>query len=413
MLNQLELIRETERFSAPNYQPLPVVLTRGQDVWLWDVAGRRYLDCLSGYSAVSQGHGHPRIVAALVEQAGRLTMTSRAFHNDRMGGFLAKLCRLAGMEMALPMNTGAEAVETAIKTMRKWGHVVKGVADGRQQIIAARGNFHGRTTTVISFSSEPAYRVGFGPLTPGFRLVDYGDAQAIEAAITPDTVGVLIEPIQGEAGIVLPPAGYLAEVQAICRRHGILFALDEIQTGLGRTGRMFAFEHEEVRPDLLILGKALGGGVYPVSAVLASRAILGVFRPGDHGSTFGGNPLAAAVGEAALDVLVEEELPRRSAERGAQLLALLRQIRSEHVAEIRGRGLFIGIELKREAGHARLWCERLIERGILTKDTHEQVIRLAPPLTIAPAEIDWLGGELKALLEAPAAAPRRPEAVAA
>jgi ornithine--oxo-acid transaminase len=388
-----------ERYGARNYQPLPVVLERGEGVWVWDSEGRRYLDCLSGYSAVSQGHRHPRIVKALIEQAGRLTLTSRAFHNDRLGSFLAKLCRLAGMELALPMNTGAEAVETAIKAMRKWGYMVKGVPEGMAEIIVADENFHGRTTTIVGFSSEAQYREGFGPFTPGFRSVPYGDIAALEAAIGPNTVGVLLEPIQGEAGVRVPPEGYLAAVRALCRRNDVLLTWDEVQTGLGRTGTLFCFQHErEAEPDLMLLGKALGGGVYPVSAVIGSREVLGLFRPGDHGSTFGGNPLAAAIGEASLDVIVDEDLARRSRALGAELMGLLGTIASPAVKEIRGRGLFIGIELDETAGPARPYCERLLERGILTKDTHRQVIRLAPPLVIERAEIEFLAEELRTVL---------------
>jgi ornithine--oxo-acid transaminase len=385
-----------ERYGARNYEPLPVVLERGEGVWVWDGDGKRYLDCLSGYSAVSQGHRHPRIVAALIEQAGRLTLTSRAFHNDRLGSFLAKLCRLAGMQRALPMNTGAEAVETAIKAMRKWGHKVKGIADGRAEIIVAEENFHGRTTTIVGFSSEAQYRDGFGPFAPGFIRVPFGDAAALEAAIGPDTAGVLLEPIQGEAGVRVPPDGYLAAARDICDRNDVLLAWDEVQTGLGRTGTLFCHQHErDALPDLLLLGKALGGGVYPVSAVVGSEEALGVFRPGDHGSTFGGNPLAAAVGEASLDVIVDEDLPARSAELGAELIAALREIRAPAVKEIRGRGLFVGIELDEAAGPARPVCERLLAKGLLTKDTHRQVIRLAPPLVIRRDEIAWALGILR------------------
>jgi ornithine--oxo-acid transaminase len=385
-----------ERYGATNYAPLPVELTRGEGVWVWDSAGRRYLDCLSGYSAVSQGHRHPRIVRALVEQAGRLTLTSRAFHNDRLGPFLAKLCRLAGMQRALPMNTGAEAVETAIKAMRKWGHKVKGIGEGRAEIIVAEENFHGRTTTIVGFSSEPQYRDGFGPFSPGFIRVPFGDAAALEAAIGPDTAGVLLEPIQGEAGVRIPPVGYLAAVRDICDRNDVLLAWDEVQTGLGRTGALFAHQHErDAQPDLLLLGKALGGGVYPVSAVLGSEEALGVFRPGDHGSTFGGNPLAAAVGEASLDVIVDEDLAGRSRVLGAELIDALGTISSPAVKEIRGRGLFVGIELEEAAGPARPLCEALLRRGILTKDTHRQVIRLAPPLVIERAEIAWVVDEVR------------------
>jgi ornithine--oxo-acid transaminase len=393
------LIAATERVSAPNYSPLPVVLHRGEGAWVWDVEGRKYLDCVSAYSSLNQGHRHPRIIAALVEQAGRLTLSSRAVHNDQMGPFLAQLCALAGLEMALPMNTGAEAVETAIKLARKWGYRVKGVPGDAAEIVVCRNNFHGRTTTIVGFSSEAQYREDFGPFTPGFRLVDFGDIAALRGALTPNTVAFLVEPIQAEAGIIVPPAGYLAAARALCRERNVLFVLDEIQTGLGRTGRMFAHEHEAgAAPDVLVLGKALGGGVYPVSAVLASRALLTLFRPGDHGSTFGGNPLAAAVGRAALDVLVEEDLAARAADLGDYLQAKLRALHASCAAEVRGRGLLIGIEIAAAAGTARSYCERLLERGVLAKDTHTQVIRLAPPLVVTRPELDWLLEQVAAVL---------------
>jgi len=394
------VIAEAERVSAPNYSPLPIVLSRGEGVWVWDVEGRKYLDCISAYSSLNQGHRHARIVAALVEQAERLTLTSRAVHNDRMGPFLRELCALAGMEMALPMNTGAEAVETAIKLARKWGYRVKGVAKDRAEIVVCRNNFHGRTTTIVGFSSEAQYREDFGPFTPGFTLVDFGDLAALRAAITPQTVAFLVEPIQAEAGIIVPPPGYLTAARALCRERNVLFVLDEIQTGLGRTGKMFAYDHEpKAEPDMLVLGKALGGGVYPVSAVLASRAIMTLLRPGDHGSTFGGNPLAAAVGHAALRVLIRERLAERAAEQGDYLLGKLRALNAPSIAEIRGRGLLIGIEIAASAGSAREFCERLAQRGILAKDTHEQVIRLAPPLIVERAELDWLVEQLRAVLD--------------
>jgi ornithine--oxo-acid transaminase len=393
------LIAETERVSAPNYSPLPVVIARAEGVWAWDVEGRKYLDCISAYSSLNQGHRHPRIVRALVEQADRLTLTSRAVHNDRMGPFLAKLCELAGFEMALPMNTGAEAVETAIKLARKWAYRVKRVPQDAAEIVACRENFHGRTTTIVGFSSEPQYREDFGPYSAGFRLVDFGDIEQLRAALSSNTAAFLVEPIQAEAGIIMPPDGYLAAARALCRERNVLFVLDEIQTGLGRTGKLFAHEHEPgAMPDLLILGKALGGGVYPVSAVLASRAIMTLLKPGDHGSTFGGNPLASAVGAAALDVLVEERLTERAAELGAHLRAALATLRSDKIVEIRGRGLLIGIEIAAKSGTARKYCERLLERGVLAKDTHAQVIRLAPPLVIERAELDWLVTQLRDVL---------------
>ena len=393
------LIAETERVSAPNYSPLPVVIARAEGVWAWDVEGRKYLDCISAYSSLNQGHRHPRIVRALVEQAGQLTLTSRAVHNDRMGPFLAKLCELAGFEMALPMNTGAEAVETAIKLARKWAYRVKRVPQDGAEIVACRDNFHGRTTTIVGFSSEPQYREDFGPYSAGFRLVDFGDIEQLRAALSSNTAAFLVEPIQAEAGIIMPPDGYLAAARALCRERNVLFVLDEIQTGLGRTGKLFAHEHEPgAMADLLILGKALGGGVYPVSAVLASRAIMTLLKPGDHGSTFGGNPLASAVGAAALDVLVEERLTERAAELGAHLRAALATLRSDKIVEIRGRGLLIGIEIAAKSGTARKYCERLLERGVLAKDTHAQVIRLAPPLIIERAELDWLVTQLRDVL---------------
>lgn len=398
-LSQRAIMEQAERYSATNYRPLPVVLAQADDVWVWDSDGRRYLDCLSAYSAVNQGHRHPRIIQALKEQADRLTLTSRAFHNDRMGPFLERLCTLAEMERALPMNTGAEAVETAIKTARKWGYTVKGVARDRAEIIVCRNNFHGRTTTIVGFSSEAQYRDDFGPYDPGFRTVDFGDAAQLEAAITPETVAFLVEPIQGEGGIIVPPPGYLSEVRRICSRHDILYIVDEIQTGLGRTGKRFAYQHDrDARPDILIVGKALGGGVYPVSAVLASQAVLGVFRPGDHGSTFGGNPLAAAVGDAALKVLEDERLAEQAAESGAYVMERLGTIRSRRIAAIRGRGLLIGIELTAAAGPARGYCEKLLERGLLCKETHERVVRLAPPLTIRRPQLDLMLEQIEAVL---------------
>jgi ornithine--oxo-acid transaminase len=399
MSDSRSLIEATEKVSAPNYAPLPVVASRAEGVWLWDVEGRRYLDCVSAYSSLNQGHRHPRIVRALVEQAERLTLTSRAVHNDRMGPFLAELCALAHMEMALPMNTGAEAVETAIKLARRWGYRVKRVPRERAQIVACRNNFHGRTTTIVGFSSEAQYRDDFGPFTPGFTLVDFGDLDALRAALTDDVVAFLVEPIQAEAGILVPPPGYLAAARRWCRERNALFVLDEIQTGFGRTGKMFAHEHEPgATPDVLVVGKALGGGVYPVSAVLASRALMTLFQPGDHGSTFGGNPLAAAVGRASLEVLVDEGLAARAAELGDYLFAALRDLRAPCVKDIRGRGLLVGIEVAASAGTARSFCERLMERGVLAKDTHGQVIRLAPPLIVQRGELDWLVEQLRAVL---------------
>ncbi len=384
-----ELIRLEEQYGAQNYKPLDVVIARAQGVWMWDVEGNRYLDFLSAYSAVNQGHCHPRILRALIEQAGRVTLTSRAFRNDQLPLLEKELCELAGYEMTLLMNSGAEAVETAIKAARKWGYTVKGVARDRAEILVCAGNFHGRTTTIVGFSTEPQYQDGFGPFTPGFRIIPYGDPQALEAAITPNTVAFLVEPIQGEGGVIVPPAGYLKAVREICTAHHVLWMADEIQTGLGRTGRLFACDWEKVRPDVLIIGKALSGGFYPVSAVLASREVLGVFRPGDHGSTFGGNPLACAVAREALRVIIEEDLPARAEQLGRYFLGRLSRIESEHIREVRGRGLLVGVELKPEAGGARRFCEMLLEKGLLCKETHQHVIRFAPPLVISQGELDW------------------------
>jgi len=384
-----ELIALEDRYGAHNYHPLDVVLTRGEGIWVWDVEGNRYMDCLSAYSAVNQGHAHPRIRQALIDQASRLPLTSRAFRNDQLGRFYQQVCELTGYEMVLPMNTGAEAVETAIKAARKWGYTVKGVPDGQAEIIACAGNFAGRTVTIIGFSTEAQYRDGFGPFTPGFKVVPYGDARALEAAITPNTVAFLVEPIQGEGGVIVPTAGYLRQVREICTRHNVLMIADEIQTGLGRTGKLFACDHEDVRPDAVTIGKALSGGFYPVSAVLANREVLGVFRPGDHGSTFGGNPLGAAVGQAALSVLVEENMIENAAAMGEYFQDMLAEINSPHVKEVRGKGLMIGVELKPEAGGARRFCEALQHNGILAKETHRDIIRFAPPLVITQADIDW------------------------
>jgi ornithine--oxo-acid transaminase len=395
-----QIIELTERFGAPNYSPLPVVIARGEGVWVWDVEGRKYLDCISAYSSLNQGHRHPKIVAALIEQAGRLTLTSRAVHNDRMGSFLASLCDYSAMEMALPMNTGAEAVETAIKLARKWGYREKGVARDRAEIIVCRNNFHGRTTTIVGFSSDPQYREDFGPYCGGFKLIDFGDIAQLAEAISPHTVAFLLEPIQAEAGILVPPDGFLSQAKALCRERNVLFVLDEIQTGLARTGKSFAYQHEpQAEPDLLIVGKALGGGVYPVSAVMGRRALLQLMQPGDHGSTFGGNPLAAAVAEASLAVLMESRLAARAAQAGRRLQQGLRNIASPHIKEIRGRGLLLGVEIDVASGTARQFSERLLQRGVMSKDTHKQVLRLAPPLIIEDEEIDWLLSQLKAVLQ--------------
>jgi ornithine--oxo-acid transaminase len=381
-------IKLEEQYSACNYQPLPVILARGEGAYLWDTNGRRYIDMMSAYSAVSHGHAHPRILAVLEAQARRLAVPSRAFYNDRLGPFLAELCQISGLDAALPMNTGAEAVETAIKAARRWGYRVKGVAKDRAEIIVADGNFHGRTTTIVGFSSEADYRDGFGPFAPGFRSVPFGDLAAVEQAITPETVAVLMEPIQGEAGIIVPPTGYLAGLRRLCDAHRVLLILDEVQSGLGRTGAWFAFEHEQIRPDGLILGKALGGGVLPVSAFAACREVMDVFTPGSHGSTFGGNPLAAAVGLEALRVIRDEGLVERSLELGEHLLARLRAIRSPVLKEVRGRGLWAAAEIDPRFAPAREACERLLAKGVLSKETHATVVRLAPPLVIARADLD-------------------------
>ncbi|MFN3742263.1 MAG: ornithine--oxo-acid transaminase [Anaerolineales bacterium] len=401
LLSTQEYIALEERYGAHNYHPLDVVLTRGEGVWVYDVEGRRYLDCLSAYSALNQGHVHPKILQALIEQAQKVTLTSRAFRNDQLPLLYQELSEMSGYEMSLPMNSGAEAVETALKLARKWAYEGKGVPRYQAEIIVAQNNFHGRTLSIISFSTEPLYRDAFGPFTPGFIAVPYGDAQAVEAAITPNTAAVLLEPIQGEAGVIVPPSGYLRQVAEICRRHNVLFIADEIQTGLGRTGKLFACDHEGVRPDIMILGKALSGGFYPVSAVLADRAILGLFQPGEHGSTFGGNPLAAAVARAALRVIREEHLPERAAEMGTYFMEQLNEIPSPHIKEVRGKGLLIGVELKSEAGGARRFCEALQQEGILVKETHQHVIRFAPPLIIDRETIDWALPRIRRVLSMP------------
>jgi ornithine--oxo-acid transaminase len=378
-----------ERYGAHNYHPLDVVIARAEGVWVWDVEGRKYMDFLASYSAVNQGHCHPKIVQALVEQASRVALTSRAFRNDQLGSFYQELCELTGFARVLPMNTGAEAVETAIKAARKWAYTVKGVPDGEAEILVFANNFHGRTTTIVGFSSEAQYRNGFGPFTPGFRLLPYGDAEAVRGAMNERVAAILVEPIQGEGGIIIPPEGYLRALSEITREHRTLLLLDEIQSGLGRTGKLFAYQHEGIRPDVVIIGKALSGGLYPVSAILADDEVMGVFKPGDHGSTYGGNPVAAAVGRAALKALVEEGMVENSHQLGGYFLDRLRGIRSPHLAEVRGKGLWIGIELKKEAGGARRFCEALQGEGLLCKETHDHVIRIAPPLTITRSELDW------------------------
>jgi len=393
----LDLIGREKAFSARNYDPLPVVLARGQGSWVSDVDGHRYLDLMSAYSAVSFGHAHPRIVAALIAQAQQLGVTSRAYYNDELPLLLERLAQLTGLDRALPANGGAEAVETAIKAVRKWGYKVKGIPEGRAEIIGCAGNFHGRTIAVIGLSTEPQYRDGFGPFPPGLLTVPYGDADALERAITPRTAAFLVEPIQGEGGIIVPPHDYLARCREICRRHRVLMIADEIQTGLGRTGRFLACEHEGVKPDGAILGKALGGGLLPVSAFVATDDVMQVFHPGDHGSTFGGNPLAAAVAMSSLDVLVEEKLIVRSAELGTWLLAQLQDLRSRIVSDVRGRGLFIGIEVDPRYITARPIVDRLLARGILSKDTHGTVVRIAPPLNIPRDDLEWAVGEIHAV----------------
>jgi ornithine--oxo-acid transaminase len=377
------------KYCAPNYHPLPVVLTRGEGAFVWDESGKKYLDMMSAYSAVSHGHANPRLVKVLKEQAETLSIVSRAFYSSNLGAFLQRACELTGQDMALPMNTGAEAVETAVKAARKWGYEVKGIAADKAEIIACSGNFHGRTTTIISFTDEAEYQKNFGPLTPGFKIAPYGDADALEQMITENTAAFIVEPIQGEGGIVIPPAGYLKACQEICRKHNVLLIADEIQTGLGRTGRLLACQHEDVVPDGLILGKALGGGILPVSMFLARKDVMNVFTPGTHGSTFGGNPLGAAIGLEALNILIDEKLPERSQELGDYMVAELGKNGSPLIKEIRGRGLFVGIDIDPALGSAREICEALMERGLLSKETHETVVRLAPPLVITREEIDW------------------------
>lgn len=393
-----ELIALEERYGAHNYHPLDVVVQRAEGCWVWDVEGRKYLDFLAAYSAVNQGHCHPAILAALVEQARRVTLTSRAFRNDQLGPFYREICELAGFDKFLPMNTGAEAVETAIKTVRKWAYTVKGVPAGQAEILVFENNFHGRTTTIVGFSSEEQYRAGFGPFTPGFRRLPFGDAEAVAQAMNPNVAAVLVEPIQGEAGIVVPPDGFLRRLRDITAEHGALLAVDEIQSGLGRTGKLFAYEHEGIRPDVVIVGKALSGGFYPVSGILADDAVMAVFQPGDHGSTYGGNPAAAAVGRAALRALIDEGMIDNAARLGPYFLERLRGIPSRHVKEVRGKGLWIGVELHRAAGGARRFCEALQKKGLLCKETHDDVIRIAPPLVITREEVDWALERLEEVL---------------
>ncbi len=397
-MNTGDFIALEDRFGAHNYHPLDVVIDRGEGVWVWDVEGKKYMDLLAAYSAVNQGHCHPRLVESLIEQTHRLTLTSRAFRNDALGPFYKYLSELTGFEKVLPMNTGAEAVETAIKAARKWAYTVKGTAKDQAEILVFSNNFHGRTTTIVGFSSEEQYRDGFGPFTPGFRNIPYGDFDAITEAMHGNVAGILIEPIQGEGGIIVPPDGYLTHLRRLADEHRSLLIFDEIQSGLGRTGKLFAYQHEDVRPDIVILGKALSGGLYPVSAILADDEVMGVFHPGDHGSTYGGNPVAATVGMTALKVLVEEKLIENSRDLGEQALSRLRNLNSPHIKEIRGRGLWIGVELHPEAGGARRFCEALQHQGVLCKETHDHVIRIAPPLVITQAELDWALDRIEAVL---------------
>ncbi|MGY0575214.1 ornithine--oxo-acid transaminase [Bradyrhizobium sp. RDM12] len=394
----IDLLATEARFGAHNYQPIGVVLTRGEGVWVWDTEGDRYLDCLSAYSAVSQGHCHPKILAAMVEQAHRLTLTSRAFHNDQLALFYEEIAALTGSHKVLPMNSGAEAVESAIKSVRKWGYEVKGVPDGQAEIVVCADNFHGRTLGVVGFSTDAETRGHFGPFAPGFRIIPFGDAAALAAAITQNTVAFLVEPIQGEAGVIIPPAGYFTRARELCTAHNIMLVLDEIQTGLGRTGKLLAEQHEGIEADVTLLGKALSGGFYPVSAVLSNNDVLGTLRPGQHGSTFGGNPLACAVARAAMRVLVEEGMIENAATQGARFLQGLNDIRANTIREVRGRGLMLAVELHPEAGRARRYCEALQAKGILAKDTHEHTIRIAPPLVITSDQVDWALEQFAAIL---------------
>lgn len=400
-MNTQDYIALEKKYGASNYKPLDVVLSRGEGIWVWDIEGTRYLDFLSAYSAVNQGHSHPKIRQALVDQASRLPLTSRAFRNDQLPLFEKKLCELTGYAKMLPMNSGAEAVETALKMARKWGYKVKGVPEGEAQIIVCTGNFQGRTTTIISFSDEPQYKDGFGPFTPGFVMVPYGDAEALASAVTPHTVAFFVEPIQGEGGVIVPPDGYLQRARELATEHNFLLVADEIQSGLGRSGKLFASDWEGVRPDVITIGKALSGGFYPVSAVLADAPVMDVFKPGDHGSTFGGNPLAAAVGIASLDVLMDEGLIENSQTQGEYLMGRLKRIESPHIKEVRGRGLLIGVELYPEAGGARRFCEALMHENLLCKETHDNVIRFAPPLVIQREDVDWAMERIEKVLMMP------------
>ncbi len=391
-------IEVEQRLGAHNYKPLDVVLTRGQGVWVWDVEDNAYMDCLSAYSAVNQGHCHPRIGQAMVEQAKRLTLTSRAFRNDQLAPFYSEICELTGSHKVLPMNSGAEAVETAIKTVRKWGYTVKGVPENQAEIIVCQDNFHGRTISIVSFSTDDGARRGFGPFTTGFKVIPYGEAESLEAAITPNTVGFLVEPIQGEAGVIIPPAGYLKKVREICTRNNVVLILDEIQTGLGRTGKLLAEEHDGIEADLTLVGKALSGGYYPVSAVLSNTEVMSVLKPGEHGSTFGGNPLACAVARMALKVLIEEEMIENTTEMGAYFKQGLEQIKTDKIKTVRGKGLMLGVEFHPEVGGARQFCEKLKTKGLLCKETHDHIIRFAPPLVITREQVDWALERISAVI---------------
>jgi ornithine--oxo-acid transaminase len=388
-MDQQYYIKLEDELGAHNYKPLDVVLHRGEGVWVWDVEGNKYMDCLAAYSAVNQGHCHPKILRTMIEQARKLTLTSRAFRNDQLGLLYKEICELTNSHKVLPMNSGAEAVETVIKTVRKWGYKIKGVPEDRAEIIVCQNNFHGRTITIVGFSTDENSRAGFVPFTPGFKIIPFGDASALKAAITPNTVGFLAEPIQGEAGVIIPPAGYLKEARAICEKHNVVLILDEIQTGLGRTGKILAEEHDDIEADLTLIGKALSGGFYPVSAVLSNTEVMGVLQPGEHGSTFGGNPLACAVARTALKVLIDEDMIKNAAEMGDYFLAQLKGIKSPNIKEVRGKGLMIGVELMPEAGGARRFCEKLMDKNLLCKETHENIIRFTPPLVITKEEIDW------------------------
>jgi len=399
-VNTQDYMKLEDSYGANNYHPLDVVIEKGEGIWVWDVEGNKYLDFLSAYSALNQGHCHPKIYQAMMEQAKKLTLTSRAFRNDQLGGFYKILSKISALPKVLPMNSGAEAVETALKAARKWAYKIKGVDAGKAEIIVCANNFHGRTVTIVSASTEDQYKDGFGPFTPGFKIIPYGDLNALNNSITANTAAFLLEPIQGEGGIIIPPDGFLKEAEAICRENNVLLIMDEIQTGLGRTGKMFAFQHEAVKPDGIIVGKALSGGYYPISAFLSTEEVMSVFNPGDHGSTFGGNPLAAAIGKSALNVILEEKLPENAFELGNYFMDRLRTIKSSHIKEVRGRGLLIGVELYPEAGGARRFCEMLQKKGLLAKETHHNIIRFAPPLVINKDEIDWAFERIAEVLNA-------------